>query len=1172
MGDFLPFTDDEFRSIASNLAGRESGGNPRIVNQLGYRGLYQFGAQAAEDIGLLKPGAYKSYGNAAFNRADQWAAGMNLETFQSDPELQTQALKSLWSKNYQGLKQQGVVSDETPADEVAGLLYGAHLGGVGGVSRYVRSGGKDDASDANNTKISSYVQRGMEAFYGVDPSQSGATLGDPSQLSWGQAIPDTQFKDSTKLGRIGAIIARESRTRALYDYVRQLVQPEDVMDPNFNPVQLAAKQGYEQHLEQFVGVPNQAAYDRLRMGLDKQIERTQIAQSASLTESLLGNIAGELTSIDNYLLGGLTLAGRSGLGLFKSGAKALGIMDSVLSKPLGVAGTVAGITAGQEAILHSMDPTRTQEESIHTVIGSAVLGGVLSSLAKKWSAKTSMTPEQKDTLIAEGTADIKHSTTAEKKLFKQAEKDMHTPGSLSQKLDDLPDAEDLSPFSKEGATGFLSRVLNSKVMAFTPLSRLINSESKVAKYWGYITSANSLLSKAEEAGKWSRGTNLSNLISQRMGQGQAILSEIRTEFTEALAKPDAIAKSTDDFYTEVGREVLTPGISKDPTVLAAASKAATWYQGWSKVLAKQDPELEKITNIPLAYDLQKIAGNKTAAIQTHTNAFLKEAARNGQELSKADASRYAKEYIADLFSADINLSLKTFGIRGSKENTFQIRPEDVIDFLDHDIRRMVNSYNPRASRTSSVIEVTGDINASAIRKGIQADFMELRMKDGADLRKLGMEEAKTLRDFDATLNILKGTYDQDPFSLSSRLTRGATSAAYLAVGANMSISQMVEFGKFLGYYTMGRVFKTEMGDLGYVFKKLGLSPEDLRVLQSGTEGVLDGIVREMAETGELSFYQTAFEKYLLKAVGVGSNINLMRPLTDWQTRIAAHYATENLIVGAKKLLDGSASRAMRAELNMVGIGDTEAKAILRQLAKYGETKDGILHANISKWDAEADRGVQAIINEAMQRLVRPQAGDTPLWMRSKIGRLFGQFNKFVFATHQKTLLPGVQRMDGKFAMDMGGLLSMGALHYMVKESIRVGPDKIDMSPDRILMEAMDRSGAVQLLMWSNAWSRQLVGIDLGTLTGTKPLLRRIGVAGPSQLGAAPSLGLNLLSSMGTLARGDGRQRDFRNILKATIPFNTFPLMDAMAGRLVGATGLPGGHRPSYIEQLMQRGN
>ena len=56
------------------------------------------------------------------------------------------------------LKARGVLTANSTAKDIAGALMGAHLGGVGGVTSYFKSG--TNSSDANGTSISRYVQLG----------------------------------------------------------------------------------------------------------------------------------------------------------------------------------------------------------------------------------------------------------------------------------------------------------------------------------------------------------------------------------------------------------------------------------------------------------------------------------------------------------------------------------------------------------------------------------------------------------------------------------------------------------------------------------------------------------------------------------------------------------------------------------------------------------------------------------------------------------------------------------------------------------------------------------------------------------------------------------------------------------------------------------------------------
>jgi hypothetical protein len=141
----VPFIGNTFTGFKHALAHKESQGKYHKVNSLGYMGKYQFGASTLASIGV--------YDSLAFI---------------NNPKLQEKAFKALLSKNkwelrnyikkYDGKEFNGVFITES------GILAAAHLGGVGSVKKFFKSGGTRVKKDAYGTSIATYLKR----FSGFD--------------------------------------------------------------------------------------------------------------------------------------------------------------------------------------------------------------------------------------------------------------------------------------------------------------------------------------------------------------------------------------------------------------------------------------------------------------------------------------------------------------------------------------------------------------------------------------------------------------------------------------------------------------------------------------------------------------------------------------------------------------------------------------------------------------------------------------------------------------------------------------------------------------------------------------------------------------------------------------------------------------------------------------------
>jgi hypothetical protein len=150
---------------------KESGstaGNYQIENKFGYIGAYQFGAQALQDQGLIKPGVITAYSKLGAqghkdlldNPANWNNPPGSKQGFLANKGLQDQAFDKLANSNYNTLSRKGVITADTPAADVAGYVSASHLVGAGSV---IKSG--LTKTDANGTSAGKYFNEG-KAYVG----------------------------------------------------------------------------------------------------------------------------------------------------------------------------------------------------------------------------------------------------------------------------------------------------------------------------------------------------------------------------------------------------------------------------------------------------------------------------------------------------------------------------------------------------------------------------------------------------------------------------------------------------------------------------------------------------------------------------------------------------------------------------------------------------------------------------------------------------------------------------------------------------------------------------------------------------------------------------------------------------------------------------------------------
>lgn len=154
--------NNPYQPLMDVLRKRESSNNyANTSNPFGYMGGYQMGAQALEQVGLLKSGA-STLGNAILKNPDAWTIPGGLKTFLSNPDLQDQAVQKFMDLNKQALTKAGAINANTPQNVQNGLLAAAHIAGAQGAIRLANRG-QNSAPDAFGTTALDYYKMGMGA-------------------------------------------------------------------------------------------------------------------------------------------------------------------------------------------------------------------------------------------------------------------------------------------------------------------------------------------------------------------------------------------------------------------------------------------------------------------------------------------------------------------------------------------------------------------------------------------------------------------------------------------------------------------------------------------------------------------------------------------------------------------------------------------------------------------------------------------------------------------------------------------------------------------------------------------------------------------------------------------------------------------------------------------------
>jgi len=252
----------------------------------------------------------------------------------------------------------------------------------------------------------------------------------------------------------------------------------------------------------------------------------------------------------------------------------------------------------------------------------------------------------------------------------------------------------------------------------------------------------------------------------------------------------------------------------------------------------------------------------------------------------------------------------------------------------------------------------------------------------------------------------------------------------------------------------------------------------------------------------------------------------------WVSSIGAELHAASLMDDMAELVEkGTISKTKSARWARNGIGADKYHVLKRNL-KYVKDVDGATHVNFRNWDIEA----QELLSNSIlrdQTILKPGRGDIPKWAQADDAmRSIFQFKSFMATAHNRIFLAGAQRarlqgakgLVGNEAQGIMGLVSMGAMVYVLK--MKLAGKEPDYSLRSLITEGIARSGVGGLM------------VDPAMLLpGVRASSRFAGVNAQGFIGGASmTQAARLVELSHGIADGDISQKDAEKMSRF-VPFN-----------------------------------
>ncbi|HDG7726613.1 TPA: hypothetical protein PCI86_003241, partial [Klebsiella quasipneumoniae] len=234
--------------------------------------------------------------------------------------------------------------------------------------------------------------------------------------------------------------------------------------------------------------------------------------------------------------------------------------------------------------------------------------------------------------------------------------------------------------------------------------------------------------------------------------------------------------------------------------------------------------------------------------------------------------------------------------------------------------------------------------------------------------------------------------------------------------------------------------------------------------------------RTMGDLVDSSSRTTAAEAGMERITDVFGKLTMM-----------GHFDDMNKSVNGMITSDGILSGAFPAKrLAKLGINEKMAERIQKEFQKHGEVIQGWHIGNFEKWDDQYAAGLlqSAVLKDVNNTVITPGIGDTPLWASTPLGKTVFQFKSFATASYNRATLGGLQEGTAQFYYGTAFQIGLGSLTYALKQA--ANGREVDLTPQKMVLEGIDRSGILGPLMEYNNMAEKATGgmIGLGPLLGT----------------------------------------------------------------------------------------
>jgi flagellar biosynthesis GTPase FlhF len=235
------------------------------------------------------------------------------------------------------------------------------------------------------------------------------------------------------------------------------------------------------------------------------------------------------------------------------------------------------------------------------------------------------------------------------------------------------------------------------------------------------------------------------------------------------------------------------------------------------------------------------------------------------------------------------------------------------------------------------------------------------------------------------------------------------------------------------------------------------------------------IAKAFIDNNDLLIEQGWWRKIAEPAVTMFYNATGINQLSDAVESMAGHISISRTLRNiAKKVEKGKISERDRIRLRNITISEESERHIYDMFKESGGVENGAYWSGHDKWNvntAERNKAFQeftsSIATDIAHSTLRSSKSEVPAWADHLLGRILLHFKDFLFAATQKLLLSGLQKLGQReydVILSLMAVTSMGSLSYVLTSLAKDPTADIDLSPEKLLREGLDRGAVFGILM------------------------------------------------------------------------------------------------------------